>query len=312
VRVVKKSLFWYGALVSGILFICSIIIVGYMYWEAGTVEVTALSVPGAPERIVFIADPHVRPENIVHTREVIRVINSLHPSIVLIGGDFSYHRHENLSLQAVWGDIDAPVYAILGNHDYHAGIYGGGINGRISWVHELMLRSKDYDAGFLYGDFPDTDHAQAVVSALEHNGVTVLQNEYIELEPGGKHLVLVGIDDIWAERADSPEIPEKNNYVIYLVHEPAWRTTWDADLVLSGHTHGGQYRIPLLWMIEYLNIIQIRGVSWKGNVPLYVTRGTGTSDQTWEFRYLSPPEVVVINPEAGTLPAHADHVTISR
>ena len=40
-----------------------------------------------------------RPENIEHTREVIRVINSLHPSVVLIGGDFSFHKNENLSLQ---------------------------------------------------------------------------------------------------------------------------------------------------------------------------------------------------------------------
>jgi len=310
---VKKApvLFWYGALAFGILFMCSIIIAGYMYWEARTVEVTALSVPGAPERIVFISDPHVRAENIVHTREVIRVINSLHPSIVLIGGDFSYHKHENLSLQAVWGDIDAPVYAVLGNHDYRAGINGSGINGRISWLNELLLRSKDYDAASLYSDFPDTGHAEAVVSGLEASGVTVLRNEYIELEPGGKHLVLVGLDDVWAERANPPERPGTSDFVIYLVHEPAWRSNWDADLVLSGHTHGGQYRIPPVWMIEYLNIIRIRGISWKGNVPLYVTRGTGTSDHAWEFRYLSPPEVVVINPEPGTVPDNTAYISVS-
>ncbi len=310
----KKSsvLYWYCALALGILLIGSIIIVGYMCWEAGSVEVTALSVPGAPERIVFIADPHVRPENVRHTREVIRVINSLHPSIVLIGGDFSYREHENLSLQAVWRDIDAPVYAVLGNHDYLTGINGGGFDGRISWLNELLLRSNDHDAGFLYSDSPDTDHAQTIISYLEQNGVTVLHNECIEIEPGGKHLVLVGVDDVWANRADPPEIPNTSDYVIYLIHEPTWRPTWDADLILSGHTHGGQYRIPPMWMIEYLNIIQIRGLSWKGNVPLYVTRGTGTSDQAGEFRYLSPPEVVVINPEPGTLPPNAIHISVSR
>ena len=86
----KKSprLFWYGVLAFITLLICCTIIIVYMHWEAGTVEVTALTVPGAPERIVFIADPHVRPENLEHTREVIRVINSLHPSVVLIGGIF--------------------------------------------------------------------------------------------------------------------------------------------------------------------------------------------------------------------------------
>ena len=310
----KKSpgLLWYGVLAFGILILCCTILIGYMYWEAGTVEVTALSVPGAPSGIVFIADPHVRPENIGHTKEVIRVINSLHPSVVLIGGDFSYHGHENLSLQEVWKEIDAPVYAVLGNHDYLAGIDGGGMKGRISWLQELLLRSNDHDAGFLYSDFPDPDHAQAVVSVLEQNGVTVLRNEYVDIDLDGKHLMLVGVDDIWAERDNPPEIPDTGAYVIYLVHEPAWRSDWDADLVLSGHTHGGQYRIPPVWVIEKFQIIQIRGLSWKGDVPLYVTRGTGTSDHAWEFRYLSPPEIVVINPEPGTLPDTAVHTIVSR
>ena len=308
----SRGLLWYGALASGLLVLSCIILFCYMNWEAGTVEVTALSVPGAPAGIVFIADPHVRPENIVHTREVIRVINSLHPSLVLIGGDFSYHGHEDLSLQAVWREIDAPVYAVLGNHDYRAGINGSGVDGRISWAEELLLRSHGYDAGFLYSDSPDPDHAQAVASVLEQNGVTVLRNEYVELEPDGKRLVLVGVDDIWAGRADPPKVPDTGAYVIYLVHEPAWQPGWDADLVLSGHTHGGQYRIFPLQVIEYLHIIPIRGLFWKGDVPLYVTGGTGTSDQAWEFRYLSPPEVVVINPEPGTLPDNAVSVVVSR
>jgi hypothetical protein len=311
---VKKSpgLLWYGAVAFGILIVCCIILIGYMNWEAGTVEVTALSVPGAPGGIVFIADPHVRPENLEHTREVIRVINSLHPSVVLIGGDFSYHGNENLSLQTVWKEIDAPVYAILGNHDYRAGINGGGVDGRISWVKELLLRSNDHDAGFLYSDYPDPDHADAIASALERDGVRVLRNQYTDLELDKKHLVLVGVDDIWAERDDPPEIPDNGAYVIYLVHEPAWRPGWDADLILSGHTHGGQYRFLPVWAIEYLPIIQIRGLSFKGDVPLYVTRGTGTSDWVWEFRYLSSPEIVVINPEPGTLPGNAAHITVSR
>jgi predicted MPP superfamily phosphohydrolase len=308
----KSGLLWYSMLAIVIMVICCIILLGYMNWEAGTVEVTALLVPGAPDNIVFIADPHVRPENLEHTREVIRVINRLHPAVVLIGGDFSFHKNENLSLQGVWSEIDAPVYAVPGNHDYLAGIDGGGMKGRISWLQELFLRSNDHDARFLYSDFPDPDHAQADASVLEQNGVTVLRNEYVELDLDGKRLVLVGVDDIWAERDDPPDIPDTSDFVIYLVHEPAWRKGWNADLVLSGHTHGGQYNIPPLWAIDYLHIIQIRGLSWKGEVPLFVTRGTGTSDHAWEFRYLSPPEIVVINPEPGTLPVHAVPVVVSR
>ena len=65
-------------------------------------------------------------------------------------------------------------------------------------------------------------------------------------------------------------------------------------------------------MIEFLNIIQIRGLSWKGDIPLYVTRGTGTSDHFLEFRYLASPEIVIINPEPGTLPGNAAPVVVSR
>jgi uncharacterized protein len=308
----SRSIFWYGALASGILFIWCIFLIGYMNWEAGTVEVTALSVPGAPNGIVYIADPHVRPENLGHTREVIRVINSLHPSLVLIGGDFSWDGNENLSLQSVWKEIDAPVYAILGNHDYRAGINGGGIEGRISWLKELLLRSGDHDAGFLYSDYPEPDHAQKIASVLEQNGVTVLRNQYIEREIDGKQVVLVGVDDIWAERADPPEVPDTGAYVIYLVHEPAGNVSWNADIILSGHTHGGQYNFPPVWVVESLHIVQMRGLYWKGNIPLYVTRGTGTSDWAWEFRYLCSPEVVVINPDPQTLPGNAAHIAVSR
>ena len=307
-----RSLVWYGALITALVLIFCIGLLCYMFWEATTVEVTALNVPGAPAGIVFISDPHVRPENIAHTREVIRVINGLHPSMVLIGGDFSYHGYENLSLQRVWREIDAPVYAIIGNHDYRAGINGSGVDGCISWAEEILLRSFGHDAGFLYSDFPDTDHAQAIVTALERNGVKVLRNEYVTLEPDGNRLMLVGVDDIWAGRADPPEVPETGAYVIYLVHEPALRPGWNADLVLSGHTHGGQYRIPPLQVIEYVSDIPLRGLYWRNDTPLYVTRGTGTSDQMMEFRYLSPPEVVIINPKEGMLPENAARVVVTR
>ncbi len=204
------------------------------------------------------------------------------------------------------------MYGILGNHDYNAGIRGSGITGRLSWIEELLLRSYDHNPCYLYDNHPDLNNAQAIVSVLEENGVTVLRNEYVELNLTGKHLMLVGIDDIWAGRAATPEIPETDAFTLYLVHEPAWRPEWEADLILSGHTHGGQYMIPLLNMIDRLKVIQIRGLFWKGDVPLFVTRGTGTSDQTYELRYLSPPEVVVINPEPGSIPNDLVHFTVSR
>ena len=61
---------------------------GYMSWEAENVEVSILNIEGAPDSIVFIADPHLQEGNIEFIRESVGTINSLNPSVVLIGGDF--------------------------------------------------------------------------------------------------------------------------------------------------------------------------------------------------------------------------------
>ena len=119
----KKT--WY--LTFFILLISISLLPAYMAWEARTPEVTVMYVPGAPEGIVFIADPHIRQENIDTVRNVIDRINRLQPALVLIGGDFTTPDEEDLSLQAVWAEIDAPVYAVPGNHDYRAGINGSGV-----------------------------------------------------------------------------------------------------------------------------------------------------------------------------------------
>jgi hypothetical protein len=96
---------------------------GYMAWEGETPRLTVLMLEGAPEDIVFIADPHIRDENIDAIRTAIEGINRLHPALVLIGGDFTTDGGEyDLDMHEVWAEIDAPVYAVLGNHDYRAGI----------------------------------------------------------------------------------------------------------------------------------------------------------------------------------------------
>ena len=53
--------------------------------------------------------------------------------------------------------------------------------------------------------------------------------------------MLVGIDDGWAGMADPPDVPDTGAYTLYMIHEPDCRADWDADLILAGHTHGGQF-----------------------------------------------------------------------
>ena len=151
--------------------------VGYMYVEGQRSEVTVLYIDGAPEDIVFIADPHLREENIEHTRQIVEEINTLDPSLVLILGDFVYKDGEDLYLQNVWSGIDAPVYAILGNHDYESGIEAVSWVQKTSRVSSACLEVEGYDVSSLRDETTDTDYAERVAGALEENGVTVLRNE---------------------------------------------------------------------------------------------------------------------------------------
>jgi len=212
--------------------------IGYMYTEGQSpAEITTLEVDGAPAGIVFIADPHLRESNINQTREIIRQINDLHPSVVLIGGDFVYDDEDNLSLQDVWSEIDAPVYAVLGNHDYKSGIEASSC-----WVKTINepkspLQPGNYNAFKVPDGSSDYAYADTVAGVLSKNGVRVLRNEYSEIMINGRNVVIVGVDDGWAGRADPPQVPQElkdDAFIIYLVHEPAYRGTWDANLTWPG------------------------------------------------------------------------------
>ena len=265
---------------------------GFAYIGGQSSEVTVLTIDGAPNDIVFIADPHLREANIDHTRQIVEEINTLHPSLVLILGDFVYEDGEDLYLQEVWSGIDAPVYAILGNHDYKSGIES------TTWVQKNMAVSsacydvEGYDVSCLRDETTDLAYADRVAAALEENGVTVLRNEYVPLRINGTDLMLVGVDDGWAGMADPPEIPETDAFVLYMIHEPDCRADWDADLTIAGHTHGGQF----LPHGTSLAGKEISGLYERNGRFCYVTRGIGTSNFGIELRLFATPEIVIINP----------------
>lgn len=283
---------WYFVLM--LLFIPLIVLPGYMAWEAESPTMTRLQIPGAPDGIVFIADPHIKAGNIEMVRGVIREINKMQPSLVLIGGDFYGQCEETPSFQEIWNEVDAPVYAVLGNHDYRVGIQGSGAEGRMAWAMESILRSQGYNTSPLYSD-PDLVSADLLEEVLEKNGVTVLRNEWIELDVNGQRLILCGIDDIWARRAEPPVVPDNGGYRIYLVHEPYYQEEWDADIILSGHTHGGQVGNGIFSILDSAGIVDIWGRSMKDDTIMYVTRGIGTSKGDDDYRLFASPEIVVIN-----------------
>jgi len=271
--------------------------IGYMYNEGKSpAEITKLEVDGAPAGIVFIADPHLRVSNINQTREIIGQINDLHPSLVLIGGDFVYDDEDNLSLQEVWSEIDVPVYAVLGNHDYKSGIVASSC-----WEKTLKdpippLQSQEYDVLRVLDDSADYGYANKVAGVLAENGVRVLRNEYDKILIGNQSVVIVGVDDGWAGMANPPDVPDElknDSFIIYLVHEPSYRGNWDANLTLAGHTHGGQIIPSGSERVITGGLVTLSGKIDESGKITYISRGIGTSNLDITIR-ASPPEIVVI------------------
>ncbi|RPJ54120.1 MAG: metallophosphoesterase [Methanobacteriota archaeon] len=286
--------------------------VGYMAWEARTVDVTELTIEGAPGGIIFIADPHLKTGNVDHVRGVIQEINQRQPSVVLIGGDFANGEEENFSLHEVWREIDAPVYAVLGNHDYRTGTNGIGGLRKMLAVSQANLTAQNYDTSALRDDQTDTAFADALEEVLEKNGVTVLRNEYVDLAINGTPVRIVGVDDGWAGMARPPEISGTDAFTIYMIHEPSCRADWDTDLILAGHTHGGQFMVPVVGQLNAWNVVELSGLKAEtGSTPTYITRGIcGSSVGSVDLRFNSRPEIVLINPPSSAVIGVADGETM--
>jgi len=261
---------------------------GAVAFEPRSCEITNLAVEGAPDGIVYIADPHLRDSSLPLVRTAIDQINAMNPKLVLIGGDFVFGKGEDLAVHSLWSEIDAPVYAVLGNHDYHSGDHASSLVGKMVSVRSASLQAGAYDVTHLRDDATDLAYADEVEAVLEQNGVNVLRNEVVDLEIDGMPVRLVGVDDGWAGMAAPPAVGPSDAFTIYMIHEPECIGEWDADLILAGHTHGGQF-LPA----GVANRLGLSGESRQGESTVYVTRGIGTSNLPWEVR-AAPPEIVRI------------------
>jgi len=242
-------------------------------------------------RIVQLSDIHM--DNFTEPfflRHVIERINQLKPDAVFLTGDFvtSGENLRSVSHKAAWqcaailkGLECRSVYAALGNHDVIAG-------------------------------------AAEVESALRGSGIGVVRNSYLPIERGSGRLWLAGLDDPLTGQPDlNAAIPEKirslrNEPVVLLCHAPDYATSVQShpagqavSLILSGHTHGGQIRLPFLGALVLPPMGQkyVEGWYQLGGMRLYVNRGIGTIGLP--FRLDCPPEITVFTLRAAASSAAA-------
>jgi predicted MPP superfamily phosphohydrolase len=220
-------------------------------------------------RITQLSDIHVgnmTPEP--HVRAAIDAANATEPDLIVLTGDYvCWRRHEAALAGEQLAGLSAPrVLAVLGNHDYFT--WGAG-----------------------------------VASALERNGYEVLRNRTTVADVRGAPIAMVGIDDPVTRHDDLDAAfagaPAKATKVA-LCHAPDRAPALadrGADVVLSGHTHGGQIYIKGLTdrVMKRFGLNYRRGMYPIGETStLYVTPGVGFSGITRRVGEGTDAEVAVI------------------
>jgi hypothetical protein len=151
----------------------------------------------------------------------------------------------------------------------------------------------------------DTDAAH-ITAVLQSNAIPVLRNGSVSMERDGKRLWLSGVDDVLAGKPDLDlalrGVPPVEP-VILLAHEPDWAdyvARHPVDLQLSGHSHGGQVRFPLVGPVYLpkLGRKYVWGLRRIGPLTLYTNAGIGTVRVP--IRLNCPPEITLITLRAGS------------
>jgi hypothetical protein len=211
-------------------------------------------------------------------REAIDEINRAKPDIVLLTGDYVTAQvlPRHLTVEAAWqcGKLLSRIecrerYAIFGNHDIFAG-------------------------------------EQHVGEALRSNGITVLRNSFVPIERQGARFWLAGLDDPVCGQPDPEQtIPASiqnrpGEPIILMCHAPDYVDELQSQaagqavsLVLSGHTHGGQIRLPFIGPLHLPPGGQkyVEGMFNVGPMKLYVNRGIGSVGVP--FRFDCRPEITL-------------------
>jgi predicted MPP superfamily phosphohydrolase len=200
------------------------------------------------------------------------------------------------------------TFVVLGNHEHNAPLpLHLKQELRHGW-RKLLARALDVIAPRLHSDGEDEGHAMA--DALRAANISVLHNEGRRVQIDGQTLWIAGCDSAWAGHADMraamrgrrPDEP-----CLALIHEPD--LAFDAaehggDLILAGHTHGGQVQLPFLGAPYTLRmdprIAVAAGFQQIGKGLLHITAGLG---HTIPLRFGCPPEVVWLEcrPREGAL-----------
>ena len=243
--------------------------------QALTLELTerTIEIPRLPAaldglRILHLSDFHLNGRlGKAYFREVVRIGNELQPDLTALTGDFVDASACIDWLPETFGQLRAKygVYFVLGNHDIYV----------------------------------EPERVRRVLSA---SGAIDLGGRWIELAIGGETVVLAGNELPWiAPAADfgdaKPSAADGGPVRIVLAHTPdqiEWARDNEVDLMLCGHTHGGQIRFPLVGAILTPSRYGVKfdcGLFYIPPTVMHVTRGVAGKQS---LRWHCPPEIALI------------------
>ena len=214
-------------------------------------------------KIIFVSDFHISKYDKKRLIKIVNFINRQNPDLVLSGGDFIKGHDGKITMPIeeqvkILKTINAPIITVLGNHD--------------CW----------YDK-------------KGVTEVLTRNNIQVLSNSNVHF----KNIYIAGVEDLQTGKPDvETAIKGTQTPRILLTHSPDiyYEIADNIDLILAGHTHGGQIRLPFLpapvvpskYGSKFAN-----GIIKDNKNIMIITRGLGTS--ILPFRFCSVPEIIIIN-----------------
>ncbi|MGB4325779.1 MAG: metallophosphoesterase [Candidatus Nanopelagicales bacterium] len=254
--------------------------------------------PHSPDlRVLHLSDLHMVPGQ-HRKREWVQSLVALSPDAVVATGDFLSHEEGiPAALEALAPLLDIPGAFVLGSNDYYA---PKPINPAryFSGPSQLEPKRKQLDW-------------EPLVTGLSEHGWLNLTNASHEWKVDGRLIDVRGVDDPHIRRDDYGQVAGAFNadadLALGVVHAPYVRvldsmSADGAQVILAGHTHGGQLRIPGYGALVTncdLDTKRARGLSSYGDSLLHVSAGLGCSRYA-PFRFSCPPEATLLTFSAAT------------
>jgi uncharacterized protein len=255
-------------LISGCLLLIYALIEPYLI-RINEVEISSADVPASfnHTKIIFVSDIHHGLFfSIKRVKSMVDKINALHPDVIILGGDYVHRRPEYIV--PVFGELaklkaKLGVYAVLGNHDY----------------------------------WEDDEKTEECMDSAKINNI---ENHSFWVKKGNDSLKIGGVGDLWESKQlieNTISDVNQRNFCILVSHNPDYceqLKTRHIDLVLCGHTHGGQVSLFGFWspvVPSRFGQKYCYGLKKVEDFQIYITSGIGII--TPPVRFCMRPEIVV-------------------